>query len=297
MSYRISDIFVSKHLIERNRSRSSIWFSMAVAIGAFFSGSISAYANNPVDLDRGRLLVCRSGADKCLDKIVRQMTKNYRHLGCDHNSAFALLYLRTTESVRDAARLGEFRDRQWANTITPTFGRYYLDAYELWKRGHNDGVPEAWRIAFDAAKHKSVSTLGDIYLGINAHVNRDLAFAQYRVGMFSDDGTSRYADYNHINTVLIRARQISFPEIIATLDSSVETTPLPSGIDLNIFAWREVAWRNAERLAAAPNHKARRLIAAEIEENAANMARAIAAAFPADDSFNQFRDAYCAAHR
>ena len=49
-------------------------------------------------------------------------------------------------------------------------------------------VPEAWRIAFDAADHETVATLGDILLGMNAHISRDLPFALARTGLVEPDG-------------------------------------------------------------------------------------------------------------
>lgn len=130
--------------------------------------------------------------------------------------------------------------------------------------------PKAWRIAFKAAANEKVSSMGDIWLGINAHVNRDLAFVYYQLGLNS------YADHLHVNTVLARARLVVFPEMIATLDPTVASqTPSDPTLRLDVGAWRERAWDNAQRVAAAPNATARRVIAAKIERNAVAMANRI----------------------
>ena len=66
-----------------------------------------------------------------------------------------------------------------------------------------------------------------------------------------------------------------------------------------VAAWRERAWRNAERL-----HAARALgpaavaqVTAEIEAQAVAEGQAIAAATATDDAHRAARQAYCEAHR
>jgi hypothetical protein len=235
---------------------------------------------------------CPQQRDRCLTRLLRKMERNYERLGCNHNSIFSLLYWRTTEGIRDANWSGEFSDRRFWNQITYAFGMYYLDAFKAWRKGRTSRTPKAWRIAFKAARAEKVSSVGDIWLGINAHVNRDLAFVYYQLGL------DNYADHLHVNTVLARARLVVFPEIIATLDpTAASQTPRDPTLALDVFAWRELAWNNAQRLAAAPNAKARGVIAAEIERNAVAMANGIKAAFPATAGANQARDAFCASHR
>jgi hypothetical protein len=108
-------------------------------------------------------------------------------------------------------------------------------------------VPEAWRIAFRAAEREQVATLGDLMLGINAHVNHDLAFIYYRLRVHN------HADHLFVNTVLARVQPVVYLEIIATLDPRLGTqAPNDAKLSLDIVAWRELAWHNAARLAAAP---------------------------------------------
>ena len=234
---------------------------------------------------------CPHQRDRCMTRLIRKMERNYERLGCDHNSVFSLLYLRTTEGIRDATWSGEFSDRRFWNQITYAFGMYYLNAFKAW-RNKTSRTPKAWRIAFKAARNEKVSSAGDIWLGINAHVNRDLAFVYYQLGL------DNHADHLHVNTVLARARLVVFPELIATLDPTLANqTPNDPTLPLDVVAWRERAWDNAQRLAAAPNAKARGLIAAKIERNGIAMANRIKAAFPATADANQARDAFCAAQR
>ena len=240
----------------------------------------------------GHGTVCPQQRDACVDRLVADMKRDYERLGCSHNAAFALLYLRTTEDIRDAIRAGEFSDRRLWNQLTTAFGRYYLDAFKAWRRGHVRRAPMAWRIAFRAAKQKRVSTLGDVFLGISAHVNRDLAFAYYRLNLKDHD------DHLHVNTILARVRPAALEEITNRLDPDL-AGGLPSDptLNLDIVAWRELAWTNAQRLAAAPDRAARRDVATDIDRHAVWMARRIKAAFRATDAANARRDAFCRSQR
>jgi hypothetical protein len=239
----------------------------------------------------GQQRVCSHGRDACVDRLIADMQRNVDRLGCSHNGAFALLYLRTTESIRDAIRAGEFSDRRFWNRITTAFGRDYLNPLRAWRHGHRRQVPAAWRIAFRAGQREQVVTLGDLFLGINAHVNHDLAFIYYRLGLHNHD------DHLHVNTVLSRVQSVVLPEIIATLDPTLGSQASSDPhLSLDIPAWRERAWRNAARLAAAPDRAARRRVSARIERHSIAMARRIRRAFPTTAAANQDRDAFCAAH-
>jgi hypothetical protein len=225
------------------------------------------------------------------DPLIVEMRHNLDRIGCGHDAPFALLYLRTTEAMRKATRNGKFSDRRFWNKVIDGFGRFYLDPVEAWRHGQHRRVPRAWRIAFRAADRRQVLTLGDLLLGINAHINRDLAFIYYRFGV------TNYADHLYVNTILAHVQPVVLPEIVAELDPTLggQTSDDPR-LKLDIFAWRELAWNNARRLAAAPDRAARRAIAAHIEHHAARLARRIRRAFPASAAEARKRDAYCRAY-
>src|SRR5689334_13047446 len=70
------------------------------------------------------------------DRLLVEMRHNLDRIGCGHNAPFALLYLRTTEAMREATRNGKFSDGPFWNRVTNGFGRYYLAAIEAWRHGH-----------------------------------------------------------------------------------------------------------------------------------------------------------------
>ena len=211
-------------------------------------------------------------ADHNTAHTIAQMTAHYQDPALEvQNRPFALLYLRTTEGMRDANNAGEFSDPQfWDEEVIPTFASYYLDAYAAWKHGDKRDVDPAWRIAFEAKPDKLTCTQL-LYLGINAHVNNDLAFVIEELG-----DRYRYPDHKHVDDVLAyRTRPVVYPEIQATLCPDLYTETIPATADSDIFAWRQLAWDNAQRLLAAPTPQARDAIAKEIRQDAQDKAREI----------------------
>ena len=248
---------------------------------------------------------CSAGRVQCVDKTIRQMTRRFDALAssCDHNAIFSLTYLRVTEDYRRTIDGPFFDDTPFVNYEDTLFARYYFAAFDAWDAGRIEQVPPAWRVAFDAARTRSVAASGDLLLGINAHVQRDLPLVLYSIGLVRPDGTSRKPDHDRVNIILNRVADDVLAEIARRFDPTVDDTNLPTGLDdaalfQTLAAWREKAWRNAELLAAAPTPEARELVVAAIEQDAAMEARAIVAAtsYPPLLGGTAPRDAFCAVH-
>jgi hypothetical protein len=242
-----------------------------------------------------------------VDKTIRQMTSRLDPLAssCDHNAVFSLTYLRVTQEYRRTigADPSFFDDTSFVNYEDTVFAHYYFAAFDAWVAGRIEDVPPAWRIAFDAAAAHAVSGSGDLLLGINAHVQRDLPLVLYSIGLVAPDGTSRKPDHDRVNEILNRVIEPLIAEIARRFDPTIDDTDLPTSLDdTTLFqllaAWREKAWRNAEALAAAPTPQARNLVIAQIENDAASEARTIMAstAYPPLTRGSATRDAYCAIH-
>lgn len=252
--------------------------------------------------------ICRSGRDQCVHSVIREMERRFRPLAdaCDHDAVFSLAYLRTTEEYHRFWHEGHFADRAWLNHYDAVFGEYYFRALDAWAAGRVHDVPPAWRVAFQASDDRAVTGGGSAYLGMSAHINRDLPFVLYQIGLFAPDGTSRKADHDTVNRFLNRVADELMPELARrfdpTLDDSrVEGTTLDDLASFQVIAaWREQAWRNAERLAAARSPEEWKRVATSIED----AALATAEAFRAQTSYHPLssfkaadRDAYCAQHR
>lgn len=250
---------------------------------------------------------CLTGTLQCVDGVVSEMRQRFRVLArrCDHDAPFALLYLRTTEEYRRtvAADPMFFVDTAYVNREDAVFADDYFAAYDAW-HGQTGVVPPAWAIAFEAAEYGQVSGGGDILLGMNAHINRDLPFALARLGLTHPDGSSRKPDHDKVNEILARvARGPVLDEAARRFDPSIRNSDVP-GTTLDndavlqlVFTWRERAWHNAVRLVTAANPLEQHLVAEDIEQSAAAQALALkaSAAYTPPLSSTAARDAYCAA--
>jgi hypothetical protein len=248
---------------------------------------------------------CIAGRSQCVDKTIREMTSRFNSLAssCDHNAIFSLVYLRVTQEYRSTINGPFFDDTPFVNYEDTVFAHYYFGAFDAWSAGRIDQVPPAWRIAFDAAATHAVSAMGDLLLGVNAHVQRDLPFVLYSIGLVAPDGSSRKPDFDRVNIILNRVMDPVLAEIARRFDPTIEYTNLPTTLDDTalfqlLAGWREDAWRDAEALAAAPTPLARNIVATQIENNAATEARLIEAstAYPPLLGGGASRDAYCAVH-
>jgi hypothetical protein len=218
---------------------------------------------------------------------------------------FALAYLRTTQTygwARDQA--GYFVDTPYVNHEDAVFGRYYFDAYDAWASGRRTAVPQSWLIAFDAAAARQVSGTGDLFLGMSAHVNRDLPFVLASIGLTFPDGTSRKADHDKVNQFLNAVLDPLLGEEAARFDAGIDDSRDAlllgyTGSFQMLAAWRETAWRNAERLANAPDAASRAQVAQSIEEYATGVAQTLVAAeaYVPPLTTTTPRDQFCAAHK
>ena len=250
---------------------------------------------------------CIAGRSACVDKTIRQMTRRFNPLAssCDHNAMFSLTYLSVTQKYRSTILNNPsfFDDTSFVNYEDTIFAHYYFAAFDAWTSGQIEDVPPAWRITFDAASQHEVSGIGDLLLGINAHVQRDLPFVLYSIGLTTPAGASRKPDHDRVDKILNRVIEPLIAEIARRFDPTVDDAELPTSFDdATLFqvlaAWREKAWRNAEELANAPTKAARNLVIAQIENDAASEAQTIVAgsAYPPLTNGSAQRDAYCAVH-
>ncbi len=271
--------------------------SLAVVVGALVTATAlgaspsPAAAEEPVYVSWSDLLPaftggydpssandCKAGKIKCVDAVIREMTKRFEPLAaaCNHNSMFALTYLRTTEEYRRSATApGFFSDPGFINHQDAVFARYYFDAWDAFRRGDMTATSQSWQIALQQADARKVSGLGNLLLGMSAHVNRDLPLVLAEIGLVKPDGSSRKPDHDKVNQFLNLVMEPLIDEAAARFDPTVDdgqidgTTMDETGMLQLLVGWREQAWRNAEALVNAPTEADRLLVRSEIERTAA----------------------------
>jgi hypothetical protein len=248
---------------------------------------------------------CVRGAKTCVPLVVAEMQRRLDVLAgqCSHLAPFALMYLDVTAGVEDAQRQGaRFRDLPYLAHLDAVFAGYYFRAFDAWRNGRDREVPAAWRLAFEAADRKVVSGIGDLMLGMNAHISRDLPFALAASGLQGTDGQSALPDFDAVNALLNQTAGPMIDEQARRFDPSVKSFTAPvlgiSSLDLGALLgiWRTEAYHNAEKLLAAPTPAARRRVAATIEANAAQRARLIqvATSYAVLGGSTGARDRFCA---
>jgi hypothetical protein len=200
----------------------------------------------------------------------------------DRRAVFVSAYLLITAAVKNRVLAQGFIDNEWVARYDVAFANRYRSALLAYERGDLAAVPEAWRIAFDAAMHDDALIIQDLMLGINAHVNRDLPFALAAVSI-DPERPQRFQDHTAVNETL----QASTDQ----LESRIESMYAP-GLDMlgrafhpliaeitsfDLTGTRQLAWDHAAALADARDDNERAAIARRIEANSAVLARLILA--------------------
>lgn len=245
---------------------------------------------------------CETPSLACIDHEIERMEAVQQQLGCDHRGVFDTTYLELTRVLRETMTEDPtfFRHPDSLEAEDGLFAQYYFDMLDDDANGRP--VAPAWRIALDAAKRSDVGAVTDMLLGINAHVNNDMPFVVAAIGLRTPDGESKKPDHDHFNEILNRA----YPRVVhAVADrfdplmriENSDLTPLDdlAGLEL-VRGWRELVWRNAERLVNAKTDAQRATVTRQIQQMAAFEANLILLVGPHLPGYAAQRDAYCQAH-
>lgn len=209
-------------------------------------------------------------ASYCTDTSVEVLTATpytshwdaYTRLSCleehfvaagDRRAIFASVYTLTTLRMAQSIDAGTYADTNWMRAYQTIFANYYRQALHDYELGNYGDVPESWLLAFDAAASGETLILQDVILGMNAHINRDLAYAVEDVGISPNRATKK-ADHTLVNQTLAEVAD----EVIAALSSiygsnyDLLDTALGPTDELFLAAGfvtiRENAWNNAVSL-------------------------------------------------
>ncbi|RXK46876.1 DUF5995 family protein [Halorientalis pallida] len=168
----------------------------------------------------------------------------------DRRAVFLTIYTRMTERIRARIERGGFADAEWMRAYTAAFANYYRRAFLAFERGELGAVPDPWRIAFGTAIRDDALVMQDAFLGINAHINYDLALTLRDVGIDPDRAAKR-ADHRAVNEVLSRlvdAQQTALAGVYAAGVADVDDAlgRLDERLSLlGLREGREQAWRVA----------------------------------------------------
>jgi hypothetical protein len=256
-------------------------------------------------LDRSSPNPCARGAPRCMDAVVEEMTGRLNTLAksCDHLAPFALMYLDLSREIRAGVHASRYRSPAYVAHLDAMFATLYFHAIDSWRAGRRNSVPRAWRLAFSAAAQRRVSALGDMLLGMNAHISRDLPYALAAVAFRLPDGADATPDVVAINGDITHTQNRVLRDERRRFDPTAgRHTGLgrwvdPRHVPALIAAWRQEAIGNAHRLLDAGSPVARERVETAIDANAALRSLLIwRATRYGRGSNSRARDDYCARH-
>jgi hypothetical protein len=200
----------------------------------------------------------------------------------DRRCMFLTLYRVVSAEMRRQVAAGAFDDPEWVHRYAVAFANLYRQAFDAYEAGQRGRVPTSWRLCFDAAATGRTLVLQDVFLGVNAHVNHDLAYALFGVSI-DPDRARRYRDHAAVNRVLGSVTERATMQLaglyapgLTTLDNCAgELDEMISLFSLEVA--RESAWESALGLANARGEIERGVVMKLIGSRAAVMSRLLLA--------------------
>jgi len=189
---------------------------------------------------------------KTIDEVLAQLDKIVEHAvgSNDYLFAFAFVYRKTTQKVKDAIESGRFEDNKRMETMDVIFANLYIRAYYDFQI--QKSIPKSWAFAFNLG-NEQLALIQHILLGMNAHINLDLAVAAAEVapGKNIIDLKKDFMTINEILAELTNTMQKNLGKVSIML-KVLDIFGFRSDekiINFSIKKARDFAWINALELA------------------------------------------------
>ena len=118
----------------------------------------------------------------------------------DRIGLFAAVYRQVTAAVAQQLGRGFFDDDERLSRFDAVFADRYLSALAAWRDGRDPG--RSWRLAFRATEDAGPVLVQHVLLGVNAHINLDLAVAAAQTSPGEEIGGLK-GDFDRVNQVLL----------------------------------------------------------------------------------------------
>jgi hypothetical protein len=208
-----------------------------------------------------------------LDALIARAVEEGDRIGY-----FACLYRHVTIEVQRAIERGEFEDDDRMCRFDAAFGNRYFGAVRRW---HDDAdrPADAWREAFRLHDDDGSVIVQHLLLGLNAHINLDLAVAAAEVAP-GPAVVELERDFFLINDILVHVLDLvqeslnQVSPLMRLLDDVGGRTD-EQILEFSIRRARREAWRNARILAEHPVEGWRPLVAL-LDDRATALARIVA---------------------
>lgn len=215
----------------------------------------------------------------------------------DPRAVFPDVYAVITRRVEEAVvggSDGRFLEPAWISRLAGIFCEYYLTALAASLEGRSTGV-EAWDVAFRCAGAGGAAAAVHGLLGINAHINYDLALGLYRniVQHGAAQDARLLGRYRHDHDLVNEILAAAMPEIfailrvrygcplarVATFSRDVERA-VSSVVMYLLKCWRDRVWTDLLSLLATLGHTGetgKRAVLVRMNQRSGKIARTFAA--------------------
>jgi hypothetical protein len=196
----------------------------------------------------------------------------------DRSGWFTAMYRVTTGTVRTQVTDGLFDDAERMGRFVACFAARYLGPLDDVLEGRP--VPRSWQVAYETARSGDFVILQHLLLGINAHVNLDLAVAAAEIAP-GDQIHALHDDFMRVNGILgalmprVRACIGRFSPLLDVIDR-VGGANDDEVLRFSIRVARDEAWRQALVLAAIDDDAQRAELVDALDRRVAVLARVVA---------------------
>jgi hypothetical protein len=212
------------------------------------------------------------------------------HRENDERAIFLRAYYLITIAVHQAVnqhppyQTRMFFDARWIRRLAGKFASLYFQSLTTSERPGE----RAWKIAHRHAAANSSSVLQDLLLGLNAHINYDLAYGIYLNMQEFDDGREhlilprRKFDHDQVNNILVDT--LPTVEHVLTRDYGGELRlvgELAGSLDevlggMGLKYYRERVWWSAVSYLSTKTESERALVRARLDWESAQLAEVLA---------------------
>jgi len=222
-----------------------------------------------------------------LTERMTELLEEWEQRG-DRRAIFLGCYALMTGNMLMATKQRRFEDDAWVSSLIHHFAGYYFDALEAYDDSASM-TPIAWRITHDAAQDPETMAVQNLLLGINAHVNYDLALAvtdlldQEWPSLPFEVRESRYQDYLKVNQIIADTVDIVQDQVVERYAPLMEFVDILLGPIDEWFAsqlinnWRDEVWQEVIGMLESPLANRREQMRQSLEKIAVKRARLLLA--------------------
>jgi hypothetical protein len=214
--------------------------------------------------------------DAVVHKLAAEVDDARRR--ADRRGWFGAMYLQTTRTVRDRVAADLFDDAERMERFVDAFAGRYLAPLQASLEGRP--VPRCWAVAFDLARRSDRVILQHLLLGINAHVNLDLAVVAAEICPGPEIGALK-DDFMRVNAILaallpeVRACIGRFSPLLDVIDR-VGGADDDEILNFSIRVARDEAWLQALVLAATGDPTRRAQLVDSLDRSVAVLGKVVA---------------------